>query len=165
MEEAIIPEVTLHEASKPLPGICMLIPSFYPLVGGAEKQVQELSEQVDNETMKKTLLGFASAERGHKLKLQVAKTHDAVVSVKGNVTDLKIGDYLVAAEPVPELSFQDALLIAMKREKAAMQLYTDLAGTIGDEELKALFLALAEEESRHKLRFEAEYEEYFLSEN
>ena len=43
MEEAIIPDVTLNGAPKPLPGICMLIPSFYPLVGGAEKQVQELS--------------------------------------------------------------------------------------------------------------------------
>lgn len=125
----------------------------------------DLAQKTGNPTLQNVLEGFASAERGHKLKLQTIKTRHVELVSGGTATDLKIGDYLVEAEPGPEISFQDALLIAMKREKAAMQLYADLAGQVSDDEIREILLGLSEEESRHKLRFEAEYEEHFLSEN
>jgi rubrerythrin len=51
--------------------------------------------------------------------------------------------------------------MAMKREEAAFNLYTGLAKLAGDEELKRILLALAQEEAKHKLRFEIEYKETF----
>jgi rubrerythrin len=76
--------------------------------------------------------------------------------------DLRISDYVVASAPGPDISYQDALILAMKKEKAAFRLYNDLAGLADDEGLRDLFLALAQEEAKHKLRFEVEYDERFL---
>jgi rubrerythrin len=81
------------------------------------------------------------------------------------VEDLKIGDYLVDVEPTAETSYQEALIIAMKKEKAAFKMYTDLAEAAPDEELRALFLGLAREEANHKLRFEVEYDDNILKDN
>ena len=53
----------------------------------------------------------------------------------------------------------------MKKEKAAFRLYTDLSKATDNVELSKLFLALAKEEARHKLRFELEYDEHYLPEN
>jgi len=53
----------------------------------------------------------------------------------------------------------------MKREKAAFKLYSDLAEQVGDQQTKDLFLSLAEEEAKHKLRFEVEYDEVILKDN
>ena len=80
------------------------------------------------------------------------------------VDTLNLADYLVNVQITPDLNFQDALIIAMKKEKAAFKLYTDLADQT-DGELKAMFLTLAQEEAKHKLYFELEYDEHILTEN
>ena len=63
------------------------------------------------------------------------------------------------------MSYQDALTLAMKKEKAAFRMYTVLADKATDPVVKTLFLKLAQEESKHKLRFEIEYDDYILKEN
>lgn len=124
-----------------------------------------LAAQTDNAALKKTLTSFAGVEAGHKKKLIAAKTNGAVVSGGGPVVDMKVSDYLVEVPPGPNMTLQDALIIAMKREKAAMDLYSDLATMVADPTLNTLFLRLAREEAAHKLTFETAYEENFLSEN
>jgi rubrerythrin len=62
------------------------------------------------------------------------------------------------------MNYQDALVLAMKKEKAAFRLYLDLANEVQSEDQKDLFLALAQEEAKHKLRFEIEYDEVVLKE-
>ena len=44
-------------------------------------------------------------------------------------------------------------------------LYMNLSNKTANKELKDLFLMLAMEESKHKLRFEIEYDENVLKEN
>jgi len=89
-----------------------------------------------------------------------------MLSSQQKVADLKIGDYLVAVEPIEgELDYQKALIIAMKKEKAAFRLYTDLAGKVDDRGIRDLLLGLAQEEAKHKLRFEIEYDDMILAEN
>lgn len=61
-------------------------------------------------------------------------------------------------DPVCHLSFVDALLLAIQKERAAFRLYTKLLATVNDEELSEVLLALAEEEMRHALQLEREYE-------
>jgi len=53
----------------------------------------------------------------------------------------------------------------MKREGDAVALYSRLANDAGDEAGKNLFLTLAEEEKKHKLRLETEYDDNVLKEN
>jgi rubrerythrin len=62
------------------------------------------------------------------------------------------------------MGYQEALIVAMKKEKAAFKLYTDLAASTADERIKATFSALAQEEAKHKLRFEIEYDNLLLLE-
>ncbi|UCE61993.1 MAG: hypothetical protein JSU63_09735, partial [Phycisphaerales bacterium] len=78
------------------------------------------------------------------------------------VLDLKVGDYLEDATPSADISYRDALILAMKAEKAAFRLYSDLASTTDDANLRAVLLGLAQEEAKHKLRFELEYDAEFL---
>jgi rubrerythrin len=111
--------------------------------------------------------GFALEELGHKAKLQAVKDGKKLMTAGTKVADLKIGDYLVdvGADDPASLDYQQALIIAMKKEEAAMRLYKDLAGRAGVPEIKDLLLGLAQEEAKHKLRFEVEYDEYILREN
>ncbi len=61
-----------------------------------------------------------------------------------------------------DTSYQDIPILAMKKEKAAFKLYMDLHETVDDADLKSLMLALAQEEAKHKLRFEIEYDDNFM---
>jgi rubrerythrin len=72
---------------------------------------------------------------------------------------------MVHVDPTPDMDYQDALVLAMNKEKAAFRLYMDLSEKANNEEMKQLFLSLAQEESKHKLRFELEYDENVLKDN
>ena len=63
------------------------------------------------------------------------------------------------------MDYQQALILAMKKEKKAFKLYLDLAASCGDDNLEQIFLALAQEEAKHKLRFEIEYDDFVMTEN
>ena len=125
----------------------------------------QLANQSDNEEMKSVFTQFAKEEMGHKSKLMNIKETGLYNINKNEVKDLKISDYLVDIEPRPDMSYQDALNVAMKKEKAAFKLYINLSEKAPNSEMKELFLSLAQEESKHKLRFEIEYDEYVLREN
>ncbi|UCD00274.1 MAG: ferritin family protein [Phycisphaerales bacterium] len=123
-----------------------------------------LAQKMKTPAMRQVFEAFAKEELGHKAKLEAIKRGQKVEPAQ-NVTDLRIADYVVDVEPGPEMSYQDALVLAMKNEKAAFRLYMDLAGQVENEDQKAIFLELAQEEAKHKLRFEIEYDETVLTEN
>jgi len=125
----------------------------------------KLAGTVLDEHVKQTLLDFANQERGHKAKLVAVRDGKKFEAVRADVPDLKIGDYLVEVEPSAELSFQGALIIAMKKEKAAYRMYSDMASSCGDAELRDVFLFLAHEEANHKLNFEVQYDDLIYQEN
>ena len=124
-----------------------------------------LARRATNVQMAKTFEGFAKEELGHKAKLQAVRDGKKILPAEKKILDLKIGDYLVDVEATDDMTYQDSLILAMKREKAAFRLYTDLAAQVDDAELKNLFLGLAQEEAKHKLRFEVEYDDKVLIEN
>ena len=115
--------------------------------------------------MKATFEQFASEEMGHKAKLQNVKAGKKMLQSEAKIQDLKIGDYLVEEQPKEDMDYQDALIVAMKAEKAAFRLYSDLAARVDDAGIKDLLLGLAQEEAKHKLRFELEYDDQILTEN
>lgn len=124
-----------------------------------------LAGQVKHDGLRKVFETFAKEEKGHKAKLQGIKEGKTLRAAKGGVPDLKISDYLVEEEPGPDMNYQDALILAMKQEKAAFKLYSDLAASTDDENLCTLFTGLAQEEAKHKLKFEIEYEDNILQDN
>jgi rubrerythrin len=124
----------------------------------------DLANKMEREHMKKVFEGFAAEEAKHKEKLTQVKAGKHLMPVESKVTDLKIGDYLVDVEPAPDMDYQDALIIAMKKEKASFKLYSNLAQTTDDDNLQNLMWGLAQEEAKHKLRLEIEYDEVVLTE-
>ncbi len=137
-------------------------------IGEEEKAAafyESLAERVTGSGMKATLLAFAGEEKLHKARLLRVKAGAASLSATTPVADLKISDYLVDAQPAADMDYQHALMVAMAKEKAAFRLYHDLAGQTQDDELRQTFLGLAQEEAKHKLRFELEYDQEILREN
>ncbi|MCF8303509.1 MAG: ferritin family protein [Bacteroidales bacterium] len=124
-----------------------------------------LADNARSEDMKQVFQQFAKEEMGHKAKLTNIKEQGLYEIKKDKVTDLKISDYVVNVEPSPDMNYQEALVVAMNKEKAAFRLYSDLADRAMNGDMRELFQSLALEESRHKLRFELEYDEFVLREN
>jgi len=118
-----------------------------------------------SDDMKSIFTQFAREEMGHKAKLLKIKEEGIMTLKTEKVLDLKISDFVVRTEAKENMSYEEALVLAMKREKAAFRLYTKLSEKTNNTELKSIFDSLALEESRHKLRFEVEYDEYVLREN
>ena len=125
----------------------------------------DLAKTMDSPAMRKVFEDFAREEQGHKAKLMGVKQEGGMEAPVGDVPDLKVGDYLVDVSPTPKMSYQDVLILAMKQEKAAFKLYSALAAKTNDDEVRKLFLMLAQEEAKHKLRFEIEYDDEILREN
>jgi rubrerythrin len=115
--------------------------------------------------MKKMLLEFAEEEKRHKERLLAVRTGEHKLTPQKEVLDLKVSDYLVEVDVSDNISYQDALIVAMKRERAALKFYTDMAEKVTDANVKQVFVGLAKEEAKHKLFFETEYEERVLMHN
>ena len=124
----------------------------------------KLAERMENPAMQKVFENFATEELGHKYKLEAFKRDD-ISLVPQQVQSLNIADYVVDVEPQPDMDYAEALVLAMRKEKAAYRLYLDLAAIGEDEELTDMFLSLAQEEAKHKLRFEIEYDDIVLKED
>ena len=124
-----------------------------------------LANKTGKKHMKEAFLGFAQEEEGHKAKLMAVKEGKLMLPAEGRVLDLKIGDYLEDVTVSSDLDYREALILAMKAEKTAFRLYSDLASATDNPPLKATLLGLAQEEAKHKLRFEIEYDDEILKEN
>ncbi len=127
----------------------------------------KLAGKMKADAMRRVFEEFAREEQGHKARLQAMKDGKLSIasSAEENVPDLKIADYLVDVQPSADMDYQEALVLAMKKEKAAFMLYSDLAALVENAAHKEVFLSLAQEEARHKLRFEVEYDQEILSQN
>lgn len=124
-----------------------------------------LAGNARNNDMRQIFEQFAREEMGHKARLTKFKEEGIISLPKEKVADLKIADYTVLDPERDDMTYEQALVLAMKREKAAFKLYLTLSEKVDKTEHKELFKQLAQEESRHKLRFELEYDEYALREN
>lgn len=132
----------------------------------AHQFYMEWSSKVEDKSLRKVFLELAGEEAKHKVYFQDLKKGKVVNLEAGHkITDLKISDYIVAADAKKDMNYQDALTLAMQKEKEAFKLYHGLAMIVVDEEMKKTFQALAEEEAKHKLRLEIMYDEEILKDN
>ena len=130
----------------------------------AAKFYTDMAGKMSNQHMREAFLGFAEEEKGHKAKLLAVKEGKLLLPTEGQVLDLRIGDYLQEVTLSADLDYREALILAMKAEKAAFRVYSDLASATDDPNVRATLLGLAQEEAKHKLRFEIEYDDNFLKE-
>jgi rubrerythrin len=122
----------------------------------------EMASQMTNPVMAEVFEGFAGEELKHKEKLLSFKEQGIAGSAESSgepVQDLRIADYVVDVKLSTDMSYEDALIFAMKKEKIAFRLYSRLAEAVSDPAISAVFRELAQEEAKHKLRFELEYDD------
>ncbi|MBN1818753.1 MAG: ferritin family protein [Sedimentisphaerales bacterium] len=133
----------------------------------AYRWYMELSELANNPSMQKAFEEFAQEELAHKAKLEGIRKGNQWIGISSGqeVTDLKLAEIVDEPEPTADMTYQDALRLAMKKEKAAFLMYTSLAELCEDAKLEQVFRSLAAEEAKHKLRFEVEYDEIVMKEN
>ncbi len=126
---------------------------------------ENLSGQAKKKSMKETFDKFSKEERGHEARLKKIKSEGVFDAKKEDVLDMKMSDYLVKSNTKGKMTYQDALILAMKREKAAYKLYIRLSEVATTKELKIIFKKLAGEEANHKMNFEVEYDDYINIDN
>jgi len=132
----------------------------------ASKFYRDLANKMKRKWMKNTFLEFAKEEMRHKAILLDIKEKGTLKLVSDKVLNLKIIDNLKKEVAISsDLDYREALLIAMKAEKEAYILYSKLAEECEDISTKNLLITLANEEAKHKLKFEIEYDDLVFQEN
>lgn len=122
----------------------------------------DMSEKAKTPGLRELLLELQGEEKNHKKLLEDITQEQIGSFKKEDVIDLKISDYLTEEPPSEDMTFQDLLILAAKKEQEAVELYTKLAGGSENEELKKLFDFLLTQEKSHKLKIESEYEKHVL---
>jgi rubrerythrin len=124
-----------------------------------------LAKQVNNPSVRKMFLEFSEEELQHKNKLENLKMGSVEHLPQDKVINLGLEEILVDVAPTDNMDYQDALILAMKKEKAAFMMYTRLAGAASDPAVREILKGLAGQEANHRLRFEIEYDEHVLTED
>jgi len=117
-----------------------------------------MAEQISDGGIHEIFKGFAREERAHKAKLEFIKSTGEIKPVAEQSIGIKQTDYL-ETQPSANLNERDALILAMKKEKAAFKLYSALAANAPNNALRTAFSTLALEEANHKLRFEIAHDD------
>jgi rubrerythrin len=118
-----------------------------------------LAARIVNPEMRKVFEELAAEELEHKarLELEIIKTGRVVTDSKKKLY-FETNDYAEDVGSEIDMDYKDMLIMAMQKEESSFRLYVDLASRVTNEDAYETLLALAEEEVRHKMRFEMEYD-------
>jgi rubrerythrin len=122
----------------------------------------EMASERAKPGMEKMFKELAEEERGHKKMLEAWDVTRLRSYQFGEVPDLKISEYLEDVPYSRDMDYPDILRYAIKTEERSRNLYLLSAEQCQDPDLKKLFQMLAQEEAKHKLRFEQMYEDDVL---
>ena len=121
-----------------------------------------LSRRVDTQKIQGILENLADEELEHKERLELEMMKAGRTVTREHRPPRSDSDYIITDSPSPlDMEYKDLLLLAMEKEEAAFRTYVNMAANVDDEESQEMLLELAEEEVKHKLRFETEYNELF----
>ena len=123
------------------------------------------AEKSDNEAISTVFREFAGEELKHKKLIEDVRAGEKELKARHGVTDLKLADHYVKPQPSSTMSYQQALLVAIVREVAAIKLYVHLTSICVEGSLCTIFDALADEEKKHKLKLETIYDDNFMMED
>lgn len=125
----------------------------------------ELLELAHFASQKELLHEIKGMEEGHVKILQNLKQKSLHV-IKGHpAPPFSPSTYLVEAQPAEDMTYQDILIIGMKREDRSHALYEELQQQTENSELINTFQMLAGEEAKHKRFFEDLYDKHVQPDN
>ena len=116
-----------------------------------------LAKRVEDPGIRKGFEGLAEEELEHKakLELEVIKTGRTTSAVNPNL--IPEHEYIISKDDsLLDMDYKDMLMLGMEKEEAAFRLYVNLVPNAYDSQSREVLLSLAQEEVRHKLRFQME---------
>jgi rubrerythrin len=121
------------------------------------------AERAKNPGIKEFFKEMMAEEQSHKDMLKNLDTLNLDKVELRKVENLKISDYLVDVTFFDNISYQEALVIAMKKEEKALAFYSGWKNKCVNENASKLFQMLENEEEKHKRKLEKLYDEEILS--
>jgi len=116
-----------------------------------------IADKVKDKALKSLFDELAGDEKKHREFLQAFLTKDVSKMKFSPGHDYKVGDALPSPPLTVDLKPLDGLVLAIKKELEAMQMYTQFAKAAADTETQLLFSQLANMERGHKARLEDIY--------
>ena len=146
MEFKTIPEILRFSISKEQASIQFYQDLLLQLVDPAAQSLFEV-------------LIYKEREHVAALQLEIEKLGHTVDTRKESLDSEFHWDERLETDEQPQMmNFVGALLLAIQKERAAFRLYAKLLAVVKDEQITEVLLELAEEEMRHVLQLEREYE-------
>ena len=125
----------------------------------------ELQKKTEFKALKDMLADLENMEKGHITVIENLRKKGIAENIIQEIKPLNYNTSLEEPDDYQNLDFTKILLIAIKREENAFNLYSAMVERVSDISLKNLFKQLANEEAQHKERFEKLYEQMVLKEN
>jgi len=123
----------------------------------ANKYYLEIAKKAKNNSARQLFEELAADELGHKDDLEAYLKTDAKPLVFAKVIDYKISENVKKPEISGDMTFLDAVALAMKNEQDAMDMYNAMAAASQSIEQKKMFEALALMEKGNKAKLEDIY--------
>ena len=134
-----------------------------------EKEAVEFYRDLQNEAKFtahiEMLKELEAMEMGHIVVIESIREKGLDPELIKKSTNLKISEYITNELSEEELSYQNILIRAMKREENSFKLYSEMSLKFADTEISTLFRRLAADEAQHKLHFEMLYDEFIRDGN
>lgn len=126
----------------------------------------QLKNMAESKGSKETFEKLAKMEHHHQELLENLDMEKVNGLANNTTPDLKISDYLEEVEFTPDIKYRDILVLAMKAEEKSHRMYKEMAAqSEPDSDLHRLFYFLTEQEAKHKLMLETEYDDYVLQQD
>ncbi|MBF9014341.1 MULTISPECIES: ferritin family protein [unclassified Oceanispirochaeta] len=135
-----------------------------------EKDAVQFYKDLQNRSrfasQKSVLNEFELMEVGHVRLLEGVKERQSTAKLSQTIPgDLKLSDYLHDVKISDDMTYQEILIAAMKKEERAAALYTVMRDQSEDSEIRKVFTQLVIEEENHKNHFESLYDRDIQGDN
>jgi rubrerythrin len=124
---------------------------------------QKCSERAGNPGIREFFREMAVEEQRHRDMLRDLNPSKLDEIKLERVEDLHISEYLIDVSFKENITYQEALMLAMKKEEKASAFYASWKDKCMHEKTAKLFEMLALEEMKHKRRIETMYDDEILT--
>ncbi|HEG44344.1 MAG TPA: hypothetical protein ENH94_09875 [Phycisphaerales bacterium] len=121
-----------------------------------------LAERMANPNMKELFLALAADEIDHKERLEFELIKRGQTVAADDFDEEYDEDELpmIGTPGGLVMDYKAAIEMVIQKEKVSFRLYADFASRAQDHDSKEMLYDLAEEELKHKMRFEHEYQQF-----
>ncbi|MBN2132174.1 MAG: ferritin family protein [Sedimentisphaerales bacterium] len=124
----------------------------------AAEYLSKLAERMVDPATQALLEQLAQDELGHKAKLELELMKQGIVAqTLGRLVEVAEPEYVGPVDIDPASDVKRILALVIRKERRSFRFYVDLAGVALEGEVHEALMELAEEEARHLIRFEREY--------